>query len=396
MSDRLKQEISTRIGKLQQLIGHHQIDGAIITQNVDLFYFTGSMQNSHLYIPANGKPLLMTKRSFERVKEEAFIDKIIPLKSIKALPELIKAEGYAYPQTIGLELDVLPVNNYFFYQKILAPAKLVDISSLIKEVRQFKSDYELEKLKASAVLIDQVYQEIPNFLQEGMTEVEVSAELERVARRLGHQGLARMRGFNQEIYFGQLLSGYTGAIATFFDGPAGGLGLSAAQPQSASYKKIKAGEPILIDYLGIKDGYIVDQTKTYVLGKLPAKLKDAYLKTVEIQNQVIEFIDVGKTTCSEAYEFALRLAEATPYGENFMGYKDNRVKFIGHGVGLELDELPVLARGSNQIILPGMVMAIEPKFIFPNEGAVGIENTWVAGNSKLEQITLTPDDLVEL
>ena len=396
MRDRLKQEISTRIAKLQELLNQHKIDGAIITQNVDLFYFTGSMQNSHLYIPVNGEPLLMTKRSFERVKEEALVEKIRPLNSVKALPELIKAEGYAYPQIIGLELDVLPVNNYFFYQKLLTPVKIVDVSGLIKEIRKYKSDYELEKLTASSVLIDQVYREIPKLLQEGMTEVEVSAEIERVARSLGHQGLVRMRAFNQETYFGQLLSGYTGAIATFFDGPAGGLGLSTAHPQSASYKKIKAGEPILIDYLGIKDGYIVDQTKIFVLGKLPPKLKDAYLKTVEIQNQLIEFIEVGKTTCSEAYEFALGLAEATPYGDNFMGYKENRVKFIGHGVGLELDEMPVLARGFNQIIQPGMVIAIEPKFIFPNEGAVGIENTWVARNSKLERISITPDVLVEL
>lgn len=388
-----KVELEKRISGLQTLLQENSIDGALVVHSVDVFYFSGTLQSSHLYIPAQGKPLLMTRKSFERAMEESCLDTKVPLTSIKSLPTLIQEAGLSMPKTIGLELDVLPVNNYLQYVKIFPEITLKDISGLIKQVRLIKSDYELKLLKAAAEIMDRVHNQIPGIIKHGMTELELSSMIEAMARREGHEGFVRMRAFNQELYYGHLLSGSNAAIPSFFDGPTGGIGLSPAYPHSASNRVIEKNLPIIVDYVGVKNGYIVDLTRVYSIGSLPKQMITAFEGTLAIQDAVLTEVRPG-ASCGVLYELALNKAREFGLEDHFMGYAPNQAKFVAHGVGLELDEMPVMAKGAKSKLAAGMVFAMEPKFVFPGEGVVGIENTFVVTEKGYERLTTLKDDIV--
>jgi len=354
------------------MLREKDLDGAVIMQNADLFYFAGTTQRSHLFIPAEGDPALMVRKSYDRAVLESKLKNIFSLINIKKLPETLESLTGKKLKRIGFELDVLPANLYFYYRTLLNTVEIVDISDLIRNVRAVKSPYEIEMIRGSAKLNQNMFSHVREFLHEGINEVEFASKLEAVYRQGGHQCFIRMRGFNLEIVYGHLMSGSNLAIPSFFDGPTGGSGLNPSFPQGSGYKLIKRNEPIMVDYVGVLNGYMVDQARIFCIGELPPKMVKCYNIAIEIQEMVKENAKPG-VLCSEIYESALRIANNYELKEHFMGFPEP-VAFIGHGVGIELDELPILAKGFNKPLEEGMVFALEPKFVFP-EGAVGIENT---------------------
>ncbi|MDD4170132.1 MAG: Xaa-Pro peptidase family protein, partial [Desulfotomaculaceae bacterium] len=365
--------------------------GAIIIQNADLFYFTGTVQRSHLFIPAEGRPVLMVRRSFPRAVEESALENIIQLHNPKEMIAALKAYCYGEYKTIGFELDVLPVVQYRRYQKIFDPAEIIDISPYIRSIRMIKSPYELELIKTSAQLNQEVFSLIKNMLQEGITELELAGLVEAAARKRGHHCMLRLRGFNQELCYGHLISGINLAVPSYFDGPTGGRGPDPSYPQSAGFKKISKNEPVMVDYGFNLDGYIVDQTRMFCMGELPDHLVQAYTASRAILAEIKKKAKPG-VACSELYDVALQTAQTHGFGKHFMGFPE-QVSFVGHGVGLELDEPPVIAAGFKIPLAEGMVIAIEPKFVFP-DGAVGIENTFIVTAGGLETITDFDEDII--
>ena len=388
-----REELAQRTLRLQNLLREKGIDGALIVQNADLFYFAGVVQRAHLFIPAAGKPLLLVKKSYARARQESALENIAPLDNPRELPAALAAHGCGPPACLGLELDVLPANEYFRYQKIFPSARIVDASPLIRQVRMVKSAYELELLKNAAVLGRDMFSRVREVLREGMTEAELAGELEAFYRRRGHQGYVRARGFNMELVYGHLLSGDSCAVPSFLDSPTGGSGLNPSFPQNAGFRVIRRDEPVLIDYVAVLDGYIVDQSRIFCLGRLPEKLVRAHRAALEIQELLKEKGRPG-ATCSELYGLAAGVAERYGLAEYFMGYPEP-VSFVGHGLGIELDELPVLARGFQTPLAEGMALALEPKFVFP-EGGVGIENTFVVTPQGLETLTVFEEEIIYL
>ncbi len=385
------QELEKRAQKLQALMQKEGIDGAIILQNADLIYLAGTCQQSHLFIPAQGSPVLMVKKDLARARRESTLQNIIPFDSLKELPGLLKTQGQGDMKRIGLELDVLPAAQYLRYVKILAPAEIVDISHLVRTVRSVKSQYELNILQEAAQQAGALFARVPELLREGMTELELAGQLEAFYRKLGHQSLVRTHAFNMETIFGHLMSGSSLAVPSFLASPTGGEGIGPAYPQSAGFKSIQRNEPVMLDYVGIVDGYIVDLTRIFCMGSLPGKMLEAHQTALEIQSSLMEAGKPG-VSCVELFDLAWQKARASGYGEHFMGLNEP-VPFIGHGVGLELDELPVIARGVKTPLEEGTVLALEPKFIFP-EGAVGIENTFVVTRKGLERISVFQEDII--
>ncbi|MEN6462063.1 MAG: Xaa-Pro peptidase family protein [Syntrophomonas sp.] len=385
-------ELHERISKLQTVIIANHCDAVLIIQNVDLYYYSGTMQNAQLSIPATGEPVLFCRKSSERAKQECPWP-VIALPNYKLIPEKLLAAGLKLPKRLGLELDVIPTAAYFVCLKIFSNADIVDASNWIRNQRSIKSPYEIEFLRQGGEKMARVFSQVPQILRPGISELECAAEVERLARQLGHQGCIRIRGYNQELFFGHLLAGENGAIASFNDGATGGKGLGPFFPQGPSEKKIAVNEPIALDYVGVFDGYMVDQTRLFVIGSLPAKLCDAFQTALEIQEEIIALVKPG-IMADELYNIALKRVENAGLSENFMGYGPGRAKFVGHGIGLEMDELPVLARGFHVPLEEGMVIALEPKFVFPGLGVVGIENTWLVTKTGKEKITDFPDDLV--
>ncbi|TEU21792.1 MAG: aminopeptidase P family protein [Anaerolineales bacterium] len=388
-----KAELESRIQKLQAHLAANDLDGALILQNTDLFYFSGTIQQSHLYIPAEGQPLLMTRKSLVRAQQESVLDKVVPLPSPRQLPSLWQEYGYARPRRLGMELDVLPTNLFFVYQDILDGTEIVDISHQIRLVRAVKSPYEVDILRRAARLADVVTRSMAEFLQEGISEVELAGKLEAVARRLGHQGIVRMRLWNNELFYGHLMAGDDAAVPSYLSSPTGGTGLSPAVAQGSSLRPIQRHEPVLMDYVFALDGYLVDQTRVFALGGLPDKLVAGHKAMLEVQD-ALRVAAKPLATGGELYGLAVELAAELGYGEHFMGYGDERITFVGHGVGLELDEYPFLAKGQNMPLEKGMVIALEPKLIYPGLGVVGIENTHLVTDDGLETLTISEEDIV--
>lgn len=390
----LKSEIYNRISNFQQKLQNKNIDGAIILLNSDMFYFTGTVQNSFLYIPDNGEPVLMVKRSMRRAREETPLKNIVPIKSPRQIPQILSDFGCDSMKKIGFELDVLPFNIYKIYKNIFAHAELCDVSPYIRAIRAVKSPYEIQLLRNAVGVIDESFLQVPSFLKEGMTEVELAALFEAEMRKRGYSGCCRMRAFNQEFFYGNVCTGNSGFYPSFFDGPVGGSGVSIAHPQGAGWKKVNRNEVVYIDYTCIIEGYSGDQTRIFCIGELTPKMVKAFEDAVLIESEVVKSIKPG-TRAEEPYFLALKMAEEMGYKDNFMGYKEDRVKFLGHGIGLELDDWPVLAKGSKIPIMPGMTFAMEPKFVFP-EGCIGTENSFVMTETGLENMTTIPEAITYL
>jgi Xaa-Pro dipeptidase len=328
-----------------------------------------------------------------RAQQESALDKVVPLPSPRQLPALCQEHGYARPQRLGMELDVLPANLFFAYQDILGDTEVVDISHQIRLVRAVKSSYEVDILRRAARLADVVTRSMTDFLREGISEVELAGHLEAVARQLGHQGIVRMRLWNNELFYGHLMAGANAAVPSYLSSPTGGTGLSPAIAQGSSLRPIRSHEPVLMDYVFALDGYLVDQTRVFAIGGLPDELVAGHKAMLEVQ-QALRDAAKPSATGGELYDLAVGLATELGYGEHFMGHGDERIPFVGHGVGLELDEYPFLAKGQNMPLEKGMVVALEPKLIYSDLGVVGIENTHLVTNDGLESLTISEEDIV--
>jgi Xaa-Pro aminopeptidase len=388
-----KSELDLRIAKLQNHLVNNKIDATLILQRVDLFYFSGTIQQANLYIPAQGDPILMVVKSSERAMAESVIDRIVLMKSPRTIPKILSQNGYDKPKTLGLELDVLPVNLYFNYQSIFEDAEIVDVSHAIRLIRAVKSAYELDIMRQAGKLSDEVAGTVPELLREGMTELELAGKVEAEARRRGHQGVVRMRLFGSEMFYGHLMSGAAGALPSFLSSPTGGIGPSPAMAQSAGFKTIQRHEPVMVDYIFALNGYYSDHARIFSLGELPEDLMAAYAATLELQEMIKKMAKPGVRS-GEIYTQAFEKTKDWGYADYFMGFGPERIRLVGHGIGLEVDEFPFLAAGQNLKLEEGMTLALEPKLIFPGKGVIGLENSHVVTKDGLEQFNSFNEEVI--
>ncbi len=385
-----KAELDRRLSRLQEHVTAEGLDGALLHGPTNLYYYAGTAQQAHLWVPADGEPVLLVRRVFDRARAESALERVEPLASLKELPGYV---GGA--KRIGMELDIMPVSLFVRYQKALPEVEAQDIGPYTRLARSVKSPWELERTREAARVADAAYREVVQALREGMTELELSAIAQGAERRHGHQGLIRWRaatGFEcppLHVLVGESLLAFT-----FTDTPFGGEGLTPAVPYGAGRRVIRRGMPVCVDSPTGVSGYIHDYTRTLSVGPLDSELKNAYAVCREIHGMVRSEVRPGLTG-EEVWNKCLEIARQAGLEEHFMGWGANRVKFVGHGVGLELDELPVLAPRQRQVLEPGNVIAVEPKFFFPGKGAVGLENTYVVTEAGVEQITLSSEELVE-
>jgi Xaa-Pro dipeptidase len=386
-------ELEYRFRKLQQYMAVEGLDAVIIVQNADLFYFTGTIQSGNLYVPLEGEPLYMVRKDFLRARMESGLREVVPFSSMKDIPMVLANHSYPQPKRIGMELDVLPVNFFERYRNVFRQGEFIDATPLIRKVRMIKTHYEIHILKDAACQVDKVCRRAREIIREGMSDLELAAELEFTARKEGHQGLLRMRAFNAELFYAHIFSGADSAVPAYMDTPLGGVGPSPAFGQGAGYKKIRRNEPIIVDFAGCLDGYMVDQTRVFAIGGISDRLKRGYEDMLMVQERMMALAD-NRATWGEIYEECLALAVDQGYADSFMGNKGAQVSFIGHGIGIEIDEYPFLARGFKEMTLEtGMVFAFEPKVVFPGEGAIGIENTFYLTDHGLKPLTYSDQEL---
>ena len=240
-------EIGTRWRNLQKRMSVVGLDAAVVMQNADLYYFSGTLQSGLLYIPVQGNPVYLVRRDEQRARHESFLQQIVPFGSFRELPQILLDCGLPRADRIGLELDVLPVAIYQRVHKALGEPHVVDVTPLIRSLRAVKSEWELTHMRQAAVQLDLSWQRAIEVAREGLSDLELAIELESMARRQGHPGYARMRGFNGEIAMGTVLVGADGAVPAFRNTPLGGVGLHPSIGFGVSGRRMARGEPVTVD-----------------------------------------------------------------------------------------------------------------------------------------------------
>lgn len=370
------EELRRRVLGFQEVLRKNDVDGVLLVQRADTLYFSGTAQNVHVYLPSEGNPLIMAYRDIVRAQSECPWD-IIPLTGISKIPQLLAGAHLKNPKVLGMEFDVLPVANFERYSKAFNETRFVDISYPLRLFRAVKSEWEIAQISETGKIYTSLLEYVPTILRAGMTEIELEGLLELKARTLGHETMIRVRGFGSEFHLGGVIAGDRAALPSYFDGPLAGLGASYTHPMGASPTPIAANEPIIMDLALMKLGYQIDTTRVLVIGQLSDEFRVAYETSLEIEERTRKALVPGRIA-GEVYEEILSwVQKETPYAANFMGFGATQVKFVGHGIGLELDELPTISKGAKEVLQQGMTIAIEPKFVFPGRGAIGVEDTLV-------------------
>jgi Xaa-Pro dipeptidase len=389
------EEMENRLKRVKDGMKKEEIEALLVVQKMDFYYLSGTTQDGLLFLPVKGKPLLMIKRELERARVESPLKDVVSLKSIRDIPSMIDSHCGGLPETIGLELDLLPVRDYLRFQQLFPGIKFMDASGVFREARKIKSPFEIGWMRKAGEIGKKVYEEATKILREGMTEIEFGGFLEAVAKRYGHEGLLRVRSLNYEAYAWHVLSGPNGGIVSQSDSPMGGLGLSPAFPVGASRRMMKTHEPILIDFGTCFHGYQADETRMFSIGKIKKKFGDAYHACREIHDAVLEEVRPG-VDCETIFMKTLRLARKLGYKDSYLGPPGLQTRFIAHGIGLELNELPFIAQGHSYPLEEGMTFAVEPKIVFPGEGAVGLENTVAVTKGGYEILTPVGQEIFQV
>jgi Xaa-Pro aminopeptidase len=385
-------EIRRRKAAIQRELRKSGVDALFVVQRVDLFYFAGTAQNGFLYMPAEGEPLLCVKKYMPRAQRESPLENIVEIGSINEVPGFIADFFGKLPPTLGFEFDVLPVRDFNFYRRVLPVKNYVDGSPLIKKIRMIKSPWEIEQMDRTAALSQKTFEYMKATIRPGYTEMEFAGMFETFARKLGHGGKMRVRDYQTEGYPWHILSGKSGGLVGLLDSPASGEGTSAAFPCGGGNKPLAAHEPIMIDFTSVLNGYHLDETRMFAIETMPDRAMRACQATIHIHNAVLEKVKPGMTGV-ELFEISTSEAKSLGYEEQYLGPPGYKVTFIGHGMGLELIEPPIVADGKEDPLEPGMTFALEPKMVFKDEFAAGIESVLLVTDSGCRLISQVPVEI---
>jgi len=379
-------EHGSRLAAFRETLRASGLDGALVLAGVDLYYLTGTRQTGALWVPARGEPVLLVKRSLARARSESAVADVRPFPPSRELADATGARG-----RVGTTFDVVPAATLDWWRRQLPVAEWVDVSGPLRAQRSVKSPAEIAIMREGGRRLSAVLGEVASFLRPGMREIDLSAEIEHRLRSAGNEGSPRLRTFNAELFVGLAVAGAGAAVPGFFDGPVAGSGLHPAYPLGASERPI--GEPVMVDFTAVFGGYVVDMTRMAVCGALAPDLARALAAAGAIQAEMASGLRTGAVP-EDLWARAVAMAGEAGLGDVFMGPPGDQARFVGHGVGLELDEPPVIAPGSRVPLRAGQTVAVEPKFVFPGRGAVGIENTWVVTESGGERLTGLGDELM--
>jgi Xaa-Pro aminopeptidase len=388
-----EQEVFGRIARLQHELAQTSLNGAIILDGINIFYFSGTIQNGVLFVPAEGEAVFLIHRSLERAEKETPLKTLVPLKSFGELADRLEKYGYEMTR-LGVDETAVPVSIFQKVSKGLPHTVFEDISVMLSVIRSVKSDYEVGLIREAGKRHKAIYDEIPNMIQEGMTEWELGSAIHGTMLKHGYTGMFRLRGFNNQLFVGVISFGESGNYPTASVGPDGLVGLSPAFPYLGGARNLRRGDIVFVDTGFSYEGYFTDKTRIFSLGPLPQAAVDAHKICLDIQEAVRCRLKPGAVP-SEIYEVVYRTEVVSRnFEENFMGFGSNQVSFLGHGIGLVLDEFPAIARKIHFALKKNMVIALEPKKGLKDIGLVGVENTFLVTEKGGEKLTIGLDEIV--
>lgn len=369
-------ELEQRMRRFREIMDLKNPDWqvALIVSKINQFYFTGTMQEGILVIPRDREAAFWVRKSFERALDESLFPCIRPMESFKDAAESMSA----YKDIVYIESEFVPLAYYQRLQKYFPFTGYKPVDNQLAAVRSVKSAYELDLMKESGRIHRRVLEDrVPALLEEGISEAEFAVKLFSVMMEEGYHGITRFAMFDTESLIGQIGFGESSIYPTYFNGPGGQLGLSPAVPIFANRdRRLKKGNLVFVDVGCGVDGYHTDKTMTYMFGgPLPIEVQKIHQRCVDIQYAIAAQLKPGAIP-QNIYQSVMEGLEPE-FLKNFMGFGSRRVKFLGHGIGLTIDEQPVIAMGFTEPIQEGMVFALEPKKGVEGIGMVGIENTFL-------------------
>jgi Xaa-Pro dipeptidase len=382
-----------RIGVLQERLAEHEIDCALMLYHRDVYYYAGTARPASLAVTPDSA-VLFTRRGGNWIEDET------PLADVRegglgAMLEWAEVNGVKRG-TIGIEMDLVPANTYVRMREALPDAGFVDVSPLVLEQRLIKDDREIESIRGACRIVEEAHRSLPDILREGMTELELAAELERVARMHGHENFAILRKrMETEMGASLVLSGESLGIMGGYGQVVTGTGLSAAFPYGPSRKKIHSGDTVVFDMASVNEGYHADLARTYCLGTASPAVLEAHDALLAVQSAIREAAKQG-CTASRVYEAAVARAGELGWGDCFQGRGDQQGTFVGHGLGLEVDERPLLSPRDETVIMKNMTFTTEIFIVHPDFGEVKIEDTLLATDDGTEFLTTLDRTVIEV
>ncbi len=396
-------ELEARQTTFAETLAEHGHPGALIQHPIDLYYFTGGRQDSTFFIPAKGAPgsveaggdgpTAFVRRSLRRAMYEAGEDnaphRVVEFGRLSQFSDTLKSMGATHQPS--LQNGEIPASFSKRFEHALTglAGQSGDATSLVHSMREVKSKWELEQMNVGAQVQRRMFEAIEAVGGEGMSELDLVAAAEAISRSEGFGGNVQMRRYPLQCDRGVIVAGRAGGVPSFFDSAIGGEGPHPLSGMGAGFNKIKRNEPVLVDLVHVHRGYVVDTTRMFVSGRLSPLWEERLDDMLTVKNTVIDVLDQGQD-CSQAWHEGLEVATELGHTDHLMGMAPDQSKFLGHSVGLQLDESPVIAKGFDRPLPIQGVMAIEPKVVH-NDGSIGTEDTWVRTEEGLAPITADAD-----
>ena len=379
-------ELELRLARLRDLMSAADIDAVLISSNSNIYYLTGRIFCGYIFIPLAGSPVYAVRRP-SILKG----DGIEHIRKIEDLPSR-RVSGFS---SLGLEMADTSYLNVCRFRKAFGDRiRYENASGIMTQARSVKTGFELEKIRFSGIKHTSLYERIPHIYRQGMSDIDLQIEIERAARHEGCLGLFRINGDDMELFMGNILVGDNADCPSPYDFAMGGAGLDPSLPVGADGSLIRPGKSIMVDVNGNFTGYMTDMTRCFAqMENLPQRALEAHQTSIDICDTLADMGRPG-VEARTLYEKALAMARDSGFESEFMGHRQ-QAGFVGHGLGIEINELPVIAPRSKSVLQAGNVIALEPKFVIPGVGAVGIENTYIVKtDGPMECVTNAPKQII--
>lgn len=387
----LRPEAGLRLQKLLPLMADAGLDAMLLASNANVFYMAGRFFRGYVYVDKSGKMIffLIRPNCFRTDGKE-----VVSIRKPEQIPDALAEIGIPMPKSVGLEMESLSYSDVERLKKVFAGSDVGNASQVMKICRMTKTPYELKLMRDDGEHQMAAYNKITRLYRRDMTDVEMQVEIERVLRLEGNLGFLRTAGNLMEINLGSVICGDNADAPSPYEFAMGGTGVSPALPCGANGEIMKPGQTVMIDMNGCFNGWQTDMTRVWTIGEVPESAHAAHECSRRILRE-LEKMAVPGVEVRELYERAHEIVEEEGLEKYFMGHRQ-QAAFIGHGVGIELNEAPAITPKCKVLLQADMTLAIEPKFVIPGVGAVGVENTYVVTPDGLTNLTPFPEELTDL
>lgn len=385
-------ELRLRLSAVCSLMRNCGMTQGLVSSNSNIYYLSGRIFRGYIFIDSGREEAIYLVRRPSHLKGNDCEHIFKPAE----IPSRLHARGISVCPQLGFELDSFPWSSAERMAQALGTnvTGKLNLSSILRQARAVKTPAEQELLRQSGLRQTEVYSHIPALYRPGMSDIEFQIEIERESRLHGCLGIFRVAGGEMEIFMGNVLTGENADSPSPYDFAMGGAGLDPSLPVGADGTLIRPDFPVMVDVNGNYTGYMTDMTRCYIYGNTPDDVTKANALSAEICHALAQMMIPG-TPASALYERAAAMAAEAGMADVFMGHR-SQAGFVGHGVGIEINELPVIAPRSKDILQAGNVIALEPKFVLSHYGAVGVENTYIVTEHGGVQITTAPEEIQKL